>query len=170
MNICECCAVKSLQVINVMTSLQGGDNAGEISRAVMRSVMTNNCMSQFSGTGQKGKMAFIGTPLYKIILSAARKASKKTVSFEIIKREVLDVLRFAPYLPGGTNYAKKKAGKKSIQIIRFRILYGLIFPKVQILFAKKTFHREERCMEKQGLPDDIRVGLGISQIKSHFEG
>lgn len=34
----------------------------------MRSIMTNNCMSQFSGTGQKGKLAFIGTPLYKIIL------------------------------------------------------------------------------------------------------
>ncbi|XP_061180189.1 uncharacterized protein LOC133188704 [Saccostrea echinata] len=100
------------KLINAMASLQGGDNAGEICRAIMRSVMTNNCMSQYSGTGQKGKIAFIGTPLYKIILSAARKASKKTIQFETIKREVLDVLRFAPYLPGGSNYSKRK-GKKS---------------------------------------------------------
>lgn len=91
----------------------GGEHAGDICRAVMRSIMTNNCMSQFSGTGQKGKIAFIGTPLYKIILSAVRKASKKTIPFETIKREVLDVLRFAPHLPGGINYAKKKRGKKS---------------------------------------------------------
>lgn len=51
-----------------MASLQGGEHAGEICRAIMRSIMTNNCMSQFSGTGQKRKLAFIGTPLYKIIL------------------------------------------------------------------------------------------------------
>ncbi|XP_052707614.1 DNA topoisomerase 2-alpha-like isoform X2 [Crassostrea angulata] len=101
------------KLINAMASLQGGEHAGEICRAVMRSIMTNNCMSQFSGTGQKGKIAFIGTPLYKIILSAVRKASKKTIPFETIKREVLDVLRFAPHLPGGINYAKKKRGKKS---------------------------------------------------------
>ncbi|XP_062569804.1 uncharacterized protein LOC134231846 [Saccostrea cucullata] len=100
------------KLINAMAALQGGDNAGEICRAIMRSIMTNKCMSQFSGTGQKGKTAFIGTPLFKIILSAARKASKKTIAFDAIKREVLDVLRFAPYLPGGSNYAKKK-GKKS---------------------------------------------------------
>ncbi|XP_065933110.1 uncharacterized protein [Magallana gigas] len=99
------------KLIHAMASLQGGEHAGEICRAGMRSIMTNNCMSQLSGTGQKGKIAFIGTPLYKIILSAARKALKKTIPFKTIKREVLDILRFAPYLP--INYAKKKRGKKS---------------------------------------------------------
>uniref|UniRef100_K1RGA1 Uncharacterized protein n=1 Tax=Magallana gigas TaxID=29159 RepID=K1RGA1_MAGGI len=82
--------------IIALTSLQGGSNAGEITRVIMRSIMTNNCMSQFSGCGQKGKRAFIGTQLYKIVLSAARKASKKSIPFETIKREVLDVLRLLP--------------------------------------------------------------------------
>lgn len=139
---------KILFQIIALTSLQGGSNAGEITRVIMRSIMTNNCMSQFSGCGQKGKRAFIGTQLYKIVLcmfhafnilngylkfllydkclhtqtyiywhsihynylfflsAAARKASKKSIPFETIKREVLDVLRFAPNQPGGTNYVK----------------------------------------------------------------
>lgn len=84
------------KLIIALTSLQGGSNAGEITRVIMRSIMTNNCMSQFSGCGQKGKRAFIGTQLYKIVLSAARKASKKSIPFETIKREVLDVLRLLP--------------------------------------------------------------------------
>lgn len=84
------------KLIIALTSLQSGSNAGEIIRVIMRSIMTNNCMSQFSGCGQKGKRAFIGTQLYKIVLSAARKASKISITFETIKREVLDVLRLLP--------------------------------------------------------------------------
>lgn len=84
------------KLIIALTFLQGGSNAGDITRVIMRSIMTNNCMSQFSGCGQKGKRAFIGTQLYKIVLSAARKASKKSIPFETIKREVLDVLRLLP--------------------------------------------------------------------------
>lgn len=60
----------------------------------------------------KGKHAFIGTQMYKIVLSAVRKASKKSIPFETIKREVLDVLGFAPNKPGGTNYVKKKGDRR----------------------------------------------------------
>ncbi|XP_061190147.1 uncharacterized protein LOC133198007 [Saccostrea echinata] len=101
------------KMITSLASLQGGNDAGEICRTVMRALMTNNAMSQYSGTGQKGKLPFIGTPLYKIILSAARKASKKTLAFQEIKTEVLDVLRNAPNKPGGTNYIKKRGNKRT---------------------------------------------------------
>lgn len=47
------------KLIIALTSLQGGSNAGEITRVIMRSIMTNNCMSQFSGCGQKGNMLLL---------------------------------------------------------------------------------------------------------------
>lgn len=48
------------------------------------------------------------TDIFSLILiySCCSQSIKKTIPFETIKREVLDVLRFAPYLPGGLNYAK----------------------------------------------------------------
>ncbi|KAK3101669.1 hypothetical protein FSP39_005343 [Pinctada imbricata] len=70
----------------------------------MRKIMTNGLMSKFSGHGQKGKLKFIGKPIYNIILYAARKASKEKLSFNEITKEVLDVLRYAPYKPGGSQH------------------------------------------------------------------
>ena len=54
--------------VNALASLQGGSDGGDICRAIMRALMTNYCTGFFSGTGQKGKEAFVGTPVYKIIL------------------------------------------------------------------------------------------------------
>ncbi|XP_046578930.1 uncharacterized protein LOC124286598 [Haliotis rubra] len=99
------------KLINSLASLQGGNDAGVICRTLMRALMTNNLMSHYSGTGQKGKLAFIGKPIYRIITSAARKASGKTLAFHDIRSEMLEVLRNAPNKPGGANYVKKHQQK-----------------------------------------------------------
>ena len=52
--------------VNALASLQGGSDGGDICKAIMRALMTNYYTSFFSGTGQKGKEAFVGTPLYKM--------------------------------------------------------------------------------------------------------
>nr|XP_022307886.1 uncharacterized protein LOC111113885 [Crassostrea virginica] len=107
------------KLVNALASLKGGSNAGDICRTVMRAIMTNHAMSQYSGTGQKGKLPLIGTEIYKVILSAVRKASKKNIPFEEIKVEVLDVLRNAPNQPGGTNYVQKRGKKRSLELPEF---------------------------------------------------
>ncbi|XP_056003360.1 uncharacterized protein LOC125662062 [Ostrea edulis] len=62
------------RLLNVLASLQGGSDAAKICRKIMRTCMTNGCMSQFSGTGQKGKARFMDTKLFTIVIGAGRKA------------------------------------------------------------------------------------------------
>ena len=55
--------------VRALATLQGGNDIGKQCRTIMRALMTNGLMSKFSFFGQKGKLAFKDTAVFKIILS-----------------------------------------------------------------------------------------------------
>ncbi|XP_036380177.1 uncharacterized protein LOC118774789 isoform X2 [Megalops cyprinoides] len=100
------------RLVQVLASVEGGENVGKICRAVMRSLMSNGLMSSFSARGQKGKLAFKEQPLCDVILRAVRKSSNGECKDSDIMYEIAGVLRNAPNHPGGANYHRLGGTRK----------------------------------------------------------
>ncbi|XP_035289967.1 uncharacterized protein LOC118236055 isoform X2 [Anguilla anguilla] len=100
------------RLVQVLSTMEGGENVGKICRALMRALMTNGLMSQFSARGQKGKLAFKDRLLCDVILKAVRKSSNGDCRDSDIMYEIAGVLRNAPNHPGGTNYHKLGCTRK----------------------------------------------------------
>ena len=58
----------SLQV-RLLASLEPGTNIGRVCRTMMWAVFSNEIMSRYSCTGQKGKSSFKGTTIFKVMTS-----------------------------------------------------------------------------------------------------
>ncbi|KAJ8348331.1 hypothetical protein SKAU_G00269200 [Synaphobranchus kaupii] len=100
------------RLVQILATMEGGENVGKICRAIMRALMTNGLMSQFSARGQKGKLAFKDRLLCDVILRAVRKSLNGACKDSDIMYEIAGVLRNAPNHPGGTNYHKLGCSRK----------------------------------------------------------
>ncbi len=58
-----------------MLSTVGGNDVGDVVRRMMRRVMTNQLMAQFTVRGKTGKMKFSQQPLFRILISEYYKSS-----------------------------------------------------------------------------------------------
>ncbi|PIK45328.1 putative DNA topoisomerase 2-alpha-like isoform X2 [Apostichopus japonicus] len=109
---------KRKKLVLILASMEKGV-PGKVARAMMRAVMTNGIMSNFSATGQKGgKRPFKDTILCSVILKALRKCIKNGKRSDFFF-EISEVLRNAPNMPGGSNYVRKKsqvAQKRNTQV------------------------------------------------------
>ncbi|XP_062320708.1 uncharacterized protein LOC134022965 [Osmerus eperlanus] len=56
------------QIMTKFLKLTGGSSIGDAVRRILRKVATNETWSNYSLKGRKGKLPFMGTTLYKIVL------------------------------------------------------------------------------------------------------
>ncbi|XP_046896215.1 uncharacterized protein LOC124480701 isoform X1 [Hypomesus transpacificus] len=91
--------LESLQQQKIMTKflkLMGGSSIGDAVRRILRKVATNETWSNYSLKGRKGKLPFMGTTLYKIVLRACDEQFPR-VSEKEIEAWIGDTLKHAPH-------------------------------------------------------------------------
>ncbi|VDI56278.1 Hypothetical predicted protein [Mytilus galloprovincialis] len=84
---------------------QGGHSRSDCIRRMMKKCGTNQLWAKYSLKGQKGKEAFTGHPLCRIVMKCCARVFPKSKVSDM-EEVLIDFLKQAPHKPGGPKYKK----------------------------------------------------------------